>query len=190
VLSHEFFHIVHLDKAIGSPQWLRDYLGRLLFFFPNVLQPSWIIEGLAVEHESDPARGFGRLGNTQFEGMMRAEVARGLRSLREVHAEGRGFPLNRDYLYGSYFFAFLRERYGDGAVRSFIDSYSVNLVPFRVYTNPVALTGKPMDALWLDYQDWLRARFAPQPQPVQGELLARAFTISSPVLGPDGTRWY
>ena len=143
-----------------------------------------------LDAESEAARGYGRAGQSHFEGMMRAEASRGLRSLSEVNAEGRGFPLNRDYLYGSYFFAFLRERYGDGAVRSFIDSYSVNLVPFRVYTNPVALTGKPMDALWLDYQDWLRARFAPQPQPVQGELLARAFTISSPVLGPDGTRWY
>src|SRR5436190_11677022 len=201
VLTHEFTHIVHLDQARGPAGVLRRIFGRYLvlplpftlFFpsgFPNLLEPNWMIEGLAVYSESDRSKGYGRLGQSHFEGMMRAEVARGLRSLREVHAEGRGFPLNRDYLYGSYFFAFLRERYGDGAVRSFIDSYSVNLVPFRVYTNPVALTGKPMDALWLDYQDWLRARFAPQPQPVQGELLARAFTISSPVLGPDGTRWY
>jgi len=191
VLSHEFFHIVHLDKARGSPLNLRDVLGRLLFFFPNVLQPSWVIEGLAVNNESDPARGYGRLGNTQFEGMMRAEAARGLRSLSEVNAEGRGFPLNRDYLYGSYFFAFLRERYGEDAVVRFIDNYSGNLVPFRVESNPLAVTGKPMDALWREYQDWLRARFSRPPgNPVAGQLVLRAFSLSSPVLTSDGARWY
>ena len=191
VLSHEYFHIVHLDKASGSPLNLRDVLGRLIPFFPNVLQPSWIIEGLAVNYESDPARSYGRLGNTQFEGMMRAEVARGLRSLREINGEGRGFPLNRDYLYGSYFFAFLRERYGESAVVRFIEGYSGNLLPFKVYSNPVAVTGKPMDVLWVEYQDWLRARFAPQAaSPAEGEVLLRAFSISSPVLTPDGARWY
>jgi hypothetical protein len=191
VLSHEFFHVVHLDKARGAPLNLRGVLGRLLPFFPNVLQPSWIIEGLAVNNESDPARGYGRLGNTQFEGMMRAEVARGLRSLREVNAEGRGFPLNRDYLYGGYFFAFLRERYGDEAVVRFIDRYSANLLPFKVYSNPIAVTGKPMDALWLDYQEWLRARYSSPPgSAAEGELLLRAFSLTSPVLTSDGARWY
>jgi len=191
VLSHEFFHIVHLDKASGAPLHLRSVLGRLLPFFPNVLQPTWVIEGLAVYHESDAPRGYGRLGNSYFDGMMRAEVARGLRSLREVNAEGRGFPLNRDYLYGSYFFAFLRERYGDSVVRRFIDHYSGNVVPFRVQSNAAAVTGKEMDALWIDYHRWLRERFAAaEDAPLAGEVLVHAFSVSSPVLAPDGTRWY
>jgi hypothetical protein len=54
VMSHEFFHIVHLDKASGSPLALRNVLGRLLPSFPNVLQPGWVIEGLAVYWESTP----------------------------------------------------------------------------------------------------------------------------------------
>jgi hypothetical protein len=191
VLSHEFFHVVHLDKASGEPLQLRSVLGRLLFFFPNVLQPTWVVEGLAVYHESDPPRGYGRLYNSWFNGMMRAEVARGLRSLREVDAEGRGFPLNRDYLYGSYFFAFLRERYGDPVIRRFIDHYSSNVVPFRVQSNAAAVTGKEMDALWVDYHRWLRERFAPaEAMPLAGEALVRAFSLSNPELGADGTRWY
>jgi hypothetical protein len=191
VLSHEFFHIVHLDKASGAPLHLRSVLGRLLPFFPNVLQPTWVIEGLAVYNESQPARGYGRLGGSYFDGMMRAEVARGLRSLSEVNAEGRGFPLNRDYLYGSYFFAFLRERYGDSVIRRFIDHYSGNVVPFRVQSNAAAVTGKEMDALWADYHGWLRERFAAaEVAPLAGYVLVHAFAVSSPVLGPGGTRWY
>jgi len=197
VLTHEFTHIVHLDKAYGPPDSLRRVFGRLGLLFPNALEPFWITEGLAVYAESDTSRGYGRLGQSQFEGMMRAEAARGLRSLREVNAEGRGFPLNRDYLYGSYFFAFVRERYGPDAVTRLVETYSGNIIPFKVDSNPVQTTGKTMEALWLEYQDWLRARFAPKQG--QGEsagtedkrdVVARSWAISSPVLAPGGVRWY
>jgi len=189
LLSHELFHIVHLDKASGSALSPRNVLGRLIPFFPNTLEPSWIVEGLAVSHESDTKRAYGRLGNTTFEGMMRAEAERGFRSLSELNADGRGFPLNRNYLYGSYFFLFLRERYGEDAPMRFVENYSKNLIPFKVASNPVAVTGKPMDALWADYEGWLRARFSPRPA-VEGDVLTRAWSISSPVLTPDGARWY
>src|SRR6266852_3822198 len=178
VLTHEFTHIVHLDQARGPAGVLRRIFGRYLVLplpfaalfpsgFPNLLEPNWMIEGLAVYSESDWNKGYGRLGQSQFEGMMRAESARGLRSLGEVNAEGRGFPLNRDYLYGSYFFAFLRERYGEKAIVDFIVSYSGKFLWFPVDSNPVRATGKPMHALLVEDQDWRRARFAPPAAPVE-----------------------
>ena len=196
VITHEFTHVVHLDKARRAPLVLRRIFGRILWVFPNLLEPRWLLEGLAVYSESDWNRGYGRLGQSQFEGMMRAEAARGLRSLREVNAEGRGFPLNRDYLYGSYFFAFLAERYGPNAIVDYVEDYSDNLVPFRVDSNPVRVTGKPMDALWLEYHEWLRARFAakavePGREPDEGgEAIERAWSLTSPLVTPQGDRWY
>jgi hypothetical protein len=191
VLTHELFHVVHLDKARGAPLGLRQVFGRVPFFFPNGLQPRWIVEGLAVHAESDPGRSYGRLGNSTFEAMMRAEAARGFRPLAEINAGGRGFPLNRDYLYGGYFFAFLQETYGPNAPTNFIESYSDNLIPWRVHSNPVTVTGKNMDDLWAAYQRWLVARFGGKvPAPAEGEVLARDWSLSSPALSPDGTRWY
>lgn len=191
VIGHEFFHIVHMDKASGTPLSARGVLGRILPFFPNAMQPTWVIEGLAVLNESDARLRYGRLENTYFEGMMRAEVARGTRSLREVNASGRGFPLNRDYLYGSYFFLFLQERYGERAVRLFIDTYSANIIPFKIDSDALAVTGKGMEPLWDEYQDWLRTRFASKGDEwVQGRELTRAFSVTSPWLTPNGTRWY
>jgi hypothetical protein len=191
VLTHELFHIVHIDKASGPVLGLRRAFGRLPFLFPNALQPRWIIEGLAVQAESDAGRGYGRLGNSQFEAMMRAEAGRGFRSLQEINAGGRGFPLNRDYLYGGYFFAFLQERYGDKAVANFIETYSDNLIPFRVHSNPALVTGNNMNDLWAEYERWLVARFRTVGlSAAEGEAILRDWSVSSPALSPDGTRWY
>ena len=190
VLTHELFHIVHLDMVRGPPLVLRRIFGRVPFLFPNALQPRWILEGLAVHDESDARKSEGRLGHSYFEGMMRAEASRGFRSLAEVNAGGRGFPLNRDYLYGAYFFAFLQERYGEKAISRFIENYSDNAVPFRVHTNPVVVTGKNMNDLWAEYLGWLKARFSQKTNPEEGPILERNFSITTPVLGPDGTRWY
>src|SRR5260370_7978576 len=98
-----------------------------------------MIEGLAVYSESDWNRQYGRLGQSHFEGMMRAESARGLRSLAEVNAEGRGFPLNRDYLYGSYFFLFLARRYAPGGIPTHVDASTRRRFPFPVPHPPSLL---------------------------------------------------
>ncbi len=207
VLTHEFTHVVHLDKAKGPPLVFRRIFGRFLvlptiFFpllpsaFPNLLEPRWLTEGLAVYSESDWNKGYGRLGQSHFEGQMRAENARGFRSLREVNAGGRGFPLNRDYLYGSYFFFFLAERYGPDAIPKYVETYSGRWFPFRVHSAPQAVTGKAMDELWLEYYEWLGARFAPKAeepgkQPDEGgEIAVQAWSLTSPLVTPHGERWY
>ena len=207
VLTHEFTHIVHLDQARGPAGVLRRIFGRYLVLplpfaalfpsgFPNLLEPNWMIEGLAVYSESDWNKGYGRLGQSQFEGMMRAESARGLRSLGEVNAEGRGFPLNRDYLYGSYFFFFLAERYGPDAIPKYVETYSGRWFPFRVHSTPRLVTGKAMDELWVEYRAWLNERFAEKPgepgkEPDEGgDIVVRDWSITSPLRTHGGDRWY
>ena len=207
VLTHEFTHIVHMDKASRGPLVIRRILGRfpspgiipvLIPFpsaFPNVWQPRWALEGLAVYAETDESKGWGRLGQSYFEGMMRAEVWRGMVPLTEINAGGRGFPFNRDYLYGAYFFKFLNERYGEGAVIRYVENYSDDMIPFRVHTNPRAVTGKTMEYLWHEYQLWLHARFGKAEERTGrsddgGEIIARAFSLTSPELAGNGARWY
>ncbi|TMH58127.1 MAG: M1 family metallopeptidase, partial [Betaproteobacteria bacterium] len=207
VLTHEFTHIVHLDQARGPAGVLRRIFGRYLVLplpftalfpsgFPNLLEPNWMTEGLAVYSESDWNRGYGRLGQSHFEGMMRAESARGLRSLAEVNAEGRGFPLNRDYLYGGYFFRFLAERYGPEAIPRYVETYSGRWFPFQVHSTPRLVTGKAMDELWLEYHEWLTARFAGKSaEPGRehdeaGEIIVHDWSVTSPLRTRGGDRWY
>lgn len=196
VITHEYVHIVHLDKVAGAPSVLRSIFGRVVWFFPNVLQPNWFSEGLAVWQESLPEQKVGRWRNSAFDAQMRLEVISGVKSLREINASGRGFPLNRAYLYGAYFFDFLSERYGSAAPWEMIEDYSRHLIPFRVHNYPLSATGKQMDVLWEDYRGWLEKRFGAQLAAIagagkaSGEILQHGFTISDPATADDGSQYF
>jgi hypothetical protein len=192
VLAHELTHVVHLDRVRGAPQVLRRIFGRLLWVLPNVFQPAWLIEGVAVLAESEPAAGRGRLRSPWFEAWLRAERAAGFPTLAEMNADGRRLPLARPYLYGAYFFEFLERRYGRDSSAALIERYSGNVVP-RLHSAPWAATGKTMDALWQEFVADLTAqvdaRAAPivrEPEAVGEPLLASAFEIGDVAALPDG----
>ncbi len=192
VLTHELTHVVHLDKVRGAPQVLRRIFGRLLWVLPNVFQPTWLIEGVAIVAESEPAAGRGRLRGPWFEAWLRAERTAGFPTLAEMNADGRRLPLARPYLYGAYFFEFLERRYGRGSGAALIERYSGNVVP-RLHSAPWAATGKTMDALWQEFVADLAAqvdaRAAPivgQPEVVGEPLLASPFEIGDVLALPDG----
>lgn len=150
LITHEFVHIVHLDKVRGAPKALQMIFGRVPWFFPNLFEPLWMMEGLAVLHEGDAATGKGRLHGPLFEAWLRTERERGFLSLREINADGRALPLSKNYLYGSYFFDFMQRRYGVTAPQQLVERYSGNIVP-RFHSLPRELTGKTMDELWLEF---------------------------------------
>jgi hypothetical protein len=52
VIVHELAHVFHLDRARGIWRLLQAIMGRAPFFFPNLYEPSWLVEGLAVYYES------------------------------------------------------------------------------------------------------------------------------------------
>jgi hypothetical protein len=151
VIHHEFTHIVHLDKGSRAPSFLRNIFGRFPWLYPNLFQPRWLVEGLATYSESVPEEGTGRLRGPLFEAWMRDERKRGFRSLRELNADGRNPPLFAAYLYGAYFYDFLARRYGKEAVRKQVESYSDNLLPFRMHSVPYEVTGKMMDELYAEF---------------------------------------
>ena len=55
VITHEYTHILQLDMASRLPLALRSIFGRL--YFPNALQPQWLIEGLATFEETELTAG-------------------------------------------------------------------------------------------------------------------------------------
>ena len=179
LLVHEFTHAVHLDKVRGAPRVLQAIFGSVPWFIPNLFQPGWGLEGLAVVNESDPAAGRGRLRGPMFEAWLRAERAAGFLSLREINSDGRALPLSKQYLYGAYFFEFLARRHGVAAPQALVERYSGNIVP-RLHTSPVEATGRTMDVLW----DEFLADLAQQVDTRAAPLLAQPEALGPRLVGP------
>ena len=184
LITPEFTHTVHLDKVRGFPGVMQAIFGRQPFFFPNIFQPNWMVEGLAVYTESEPGTGRGRLRGPVFEAWLRAEAGRGFLSLREINANGRALPLSKSYLYGAYFFDFLARRYGADSIYKVVDHYSGN-PPFwpRLHNSPVEATGKQMDVLWAEFLADLQQQVKERAQPIQQKAEAVGERLAGPMFG-------
>jgi len=179
LIVHEYTHIIHLDKSAGSPETLRNYFGRLLFLFPNLFQPTWVIEGLATHKETDENRGVGRGQSAMFASMMREEVAKGLQPVSHVNLPVATWPAGTTgYLYGVYFMKFISEVYGEDKLQSWVEKYSNNLFPFFINTNANKALGKNLRPLWGEYQQWLREKFQPQIENITAEGIIAGKQIS------------
>ena len=116
LVTHEFVHIAHLDTTRGIPRLMNlvfglGGLGNI--YTPNIIQPRWIIEGIATFYESDlGSQGRGRFD--QFEMFLRMAVIEGrLQGLDQVTNAARIAPYaSTVYLYGLHFMRYLVLTYG------------------------------------------------------------------------------
>ena len=73
VFTHEYTHILHLDRTRGVMQWVRRVFGRAPLVFPNTFLPVWQIEGIATYQESR-ATGEGRVPAGDFRAIVDTAV--------------------------------------------------------------------------------------------------------------------
>ena len=166
LIRHEYTHVLHLDQAEGLPGTLQRVFGRMPLLFPHQFQPLWMIEGIAMQAETDETAGAGRGQSALMATRMRAELADGSAdSLSEVTGLNRRWPAGQGYLYGVFFIEFLEETRGEDAVERWLRDYRNNLIPF--WMNPTARQsfGEPFPELWQDYQSWLEERFETEAAP-------------------------
>lgn len=137
VITHELAHIVHLDLSrnpIGRVA--RSVFGRVSAewpFFPGLGTPRWVTEGLATWYESDLTNA-GRVRGTFFEMQLRTASLEG--RFEDIGQASGNSPLwprgNRPYAYGSLFFDYLLEKYGEDRMAAFADAIASQWVPFRI----------------------------------------------------------
>ena len=182
LIEHELTHTFHTDKARGKIVRLRNTFGRFLLFFPNILQPTWLIEGLATYLETHP--GVGRGQSSSFEMLMREEVKRGVLPVSQVNLPPDSQPLSRAYLYGVFFYQFLEQRYGEQAIYALIENYSDNILPFAINSNSRQVLGKDISELWAEYIEFLHQRFKPQIDQLKQSTLAAGVPRHSHYIRP------
>lgn len=163
LITHEYTHILHLDKVTGGAEKLRGIFGRQFLLFPNLYQPGWFTEGLATYFETDKIKGIGRGQSSLFKMMMRSEVENGIKPVSQVNLPVRSWPMGTvSYLYGVHFYQFIEDVYGQQTVDRLIENYSDNVIPFMINTNSGQVFGKNINELWGDFSIWLNNRYKPE----------------------------
>jgi len=160
VLKHEYVHIVHLDKSADLALDGRSILGRIFLFFPNTFLPRWISEGIATFRETDNALKIGRGQSSYYRGLMRNEVMHGIKSLNQINQPRTQWPTNTGfYLYGVYFFNFIRDTYGEQKIAEFVENYSHFPIPYFINTVTKETFGKNTFVLWDEFEIYLKNEF-------------------------------
>ncbi|MGE5244658.1 MAG: hypothetical protein ACM3SQ_10570 [Betaproteobacteria bacterium] len=160
VFTHEFTHIVHLDRSEGWARFVRGVFGRVPLAFPNLFLPEWQIEGLATFEESR-VTGAGRLHAGDFAAIVgQAARARRLEPLDRVNGGLVDWPGGlAPYAYGAGFTAYLAERFGEGRLAQLADATARRL-PFLGSGAYAHVFGERLGTLWNEYEA-SRARRTP-----------------------------
>lgn len=198
LLTHEYTHILHLDKARRGPAWLRTIFGRNFLLFPNLFQPRWMIEGYATYIETDKKRGIGRGQSSMFDSMMRTEVLNGIKPIHQINQPMASWPTGTAaYLYGVHFYQFLEETYGAKKIDALIENYSGNILPFFINSNTEDIYYKDLPILWDEFEAYLEKKYRPQIDAVKnkgviaGKRLSTDGYFTGPLrVLPDGRAYY
>ena len=181
VFTHEFTHIVHLDRSVGWARVLRDVFGRAPYVFPNLLLPTWQVEGLATYEES-VVTGQGRLHAGDFQAVV-DEAARSGRfaPLDRVNGGLVDWPSgNAPYAYGSGFHAYFAGRYGEQTLAELAEQ-TAGRVPYTASPVFKRIYGRSLGELWNDYSASVAASLDRSPvEPAATRVTRDGFVVAGP----------
>ncbi|MBI1947001.1 MAG: hypothetical protein HYS27_14995 [Deltaproteobacteria bacterium] len=178
LVLHEMAHIVHLDTIHGLPALVNLVVGKV--WPPNIVQPRFVVEGLATWIESEHTEQ-GRLRSTQFLSHLRIAALQGdLWQLDDLANYSRREPGGgAAYVYGAAFVDWLARRHGAKVWAAVAHDYGGMPVPYAMQRAVEAATGVE---LGLDYQAFLddvradAAAFAAKKRARGGATSARRLT--------------
>jgi hypothetical protein len=179
--THEFTHILHLDRSESWARVVRHVFGRTLLAFPNLLLPTWQIEGIAVYEEST-VTGEGRLHSGDFRAIVdEAARRRQLEPIDRVNGGLTDWPGGEGpYAYGSEFHQYLADRFGAATLAALADA-TASRVPYTGSRAFKRVFGESLGGLWRDYEAALVARAgSPAPDAGISRVTHQGFLVSGP----------
>ncbi len=179
--THEFTHIIHLDRSEGWARGVRSIFGRTIFAFPNMFLPGWQIEGLATYEES-AITGEGRLHAGDFRAIV-AEAARAqtLEPLDRVNGGLTDWPGGAAvYAYGLGFHQYLADRFGAEKLAA-LATATARSIPYTASRAFQRVYGRPLGTLWREYAASLASAVTPATADADlTRLTHRGFSVSGP----------
>lgn len=178
LVTHEYTHILHTDQIRGLPALANRVFGKT--FAPNQVQPRWLLEGLAVYHESKHTSA-GRMRSSIWDMFMRADVLENnMATLDQMSNFVRRWPQgNIWYLYGSYFLSFIAETYGDQALRAMIRDYGERVVPWGINRSVRRATGRTFEELYPAWIASMQKRYQAQRDAVRAQGMREGVRLST-----------
>jgi hypothetical protein len=189
VFSHEYTHIVHLDKARGWIGRLRGVFGHSPVLYPNLFLPLWQIEGIATYNES-LLTGEGRMPAGDFRFIIdRAAVAGRFDPMDRANGGLVDWPGGAaQYAYGAYFHQYLADRFGPQSLVRLADETS-GRVPYFGARAFRKVFGRSLGNLWDDFEADTRKR-AVEETTERTRLTRHGFSVGGPAFGRSGRLFY
>jgi sugar lactone lactonase YvrE len=197
LITHEYTHIVQLDMVNGLPEVLSNIFGNL--YFPNMFQPVWLIEGLAVYEETELTGG-GRNRSPASDMVLRmAVLENNFPAISHAANYTEKWPDGDvPYLFGASFTGFIAKKYGREKLADLSIDYSGRWWPFLVNGTARRVLGSDYSELWDEWKNELSSRYDADKQKVLAQDLSesRALTPNgfnkggyenlTPAISPDG----
>ena len=197
LITHEYTHIVHLDMRNGPASVLGNIFGNL--YFPNLFEPVWLIEGLAV-YEETALTGGGRNRSPASDMVLRMAVLEdNFPPISHAANYTEKWPDGETpYLFGGSFTSFIAKKYGRDKLADLSIDYSGRWWPFLVNSTANRVLGSDYSELWDEWKAELTSRYEADKQKVlaQGFSTSRALTPNqfnkggyenlAPSISPDG----
>jgi WD40 repeat protein len=187
VFTHEYTHILHLDRSEGWAKVARHVLGRSPLVLPNLYLPLWQVEGLATFEESANTKR-GRIPAGDFREIVdQAARAGQFQPLDRVNGGLIDWPGGAaHYAYGAYFHQYLADRFGEDKLAELGDA-TARRFPYTGTRAFLYVFGESLGDLWNDFErtrtEAARSDGAPE---IPGRRLThRGFIVSGPRFLPD-----
>ncbi|MFI5006509.1 MAG: BamA/TamA family outer membrane protein [Solirubrobacterales bacterium] len=194
VLSHELAHSVHLDEARGLIGFGRKVLGRAPYLFPNLLTPTWMIEGLATYEETEHTSfGRGRNPDTEMVVRMAALEDRFPKEDQAVYGLDAWPSGLAPYFFGEAFLRFLTERSGEKTLPGLARQHAGQVIPFLDELTAHKVTGATFHNQWQLWKEDVKGQAEreaearrPRGLTPSRALTARGIRQVGPRFSPDG----
>lgn len=166
LFTHEYTHILHVDTIHGLwrvVNWVLGFGGRGRIVAPNSLQPSFVLEGLAIVEESERTSG-GRLRSSIYDMWLRTAALEGkLERLDQFSNIPIQFPRGGSaHFYGAAFMGFIAQRYGSDALRRLSHDYGSTWVPGAINRSLRRVLGKTFGDVYREFRTALGERYQAQ----------------------------
>lgn len=171
LVTHEFVHVAHIDTVHGLPRLINALLGFGVVgkaSAPNILQPRWLIEGIATMYESDLGAA-GRQRSALFDMFVRMAVLEGrFQRIDQTTNSAKVFPHSSSvYLYGLHLMHYVANRYGRDKLAELSHIYSGRIIPFGINRALEDVIGVDFDQVWKEYRIDTTRRFQSQARQIR-----------------------